>query len=109
VADAARALVQAQRDAARRREQLEVLRAAVQRHLARCDALVEEIEATIALDLLPNASGVRERYVRALDVRQRAAEAHRRAVTVEEMMALNDRLQWALHELETTRHALAAP
>ena len=99
----AQSALQAYKESNLKREQLRILWDAVQRHATQCDLLIADIESTVALELLPAGSPIRQRYRLALETRKQALEQCRDAVTVEDVMAVNDELRLALQDLAQTQ------
>ncbi|MGH2441784.1 MAG: hypothetical protein ACRDFX_01305 [Chloroflexota bacterium] len=74
--------------------------------LRACDALVAEIEGTIALDLLPDHASERSRYRHALEKRADGAASLRKANNADAVATARDTLCRAVAGLIATRDAL---
>lgn len=81
----------------------ETARQRIEGKLDACDDLIAEIEHTVALDLLPAGSPVREHYVRALEMRSEGFGLLQRASTERELVAADRAITRALQELRATR------
>jgi hypothetical protein len=76
--------------------------------LSACDKLIEEIEGTIALDLLPDNASERLVYRHALEKRAEGASSLQKAADADAMATARDKLSRAVAGLMATRDALAA-
>jgi hypothetical protein len=79
-----------------------------ERKLALCDSLVYEIEKTIALDLLPPGSLIKERYHQGLEARSRGARGLDQPKKEINLAAVHADLDLGVRLLAHVRESLAA-
>lgn len=82
------------------------LREAIDDKLHICNDLITDIERTVALDLIPADSPIRQRYARALEMRSEGIEIFQRASAIPELVAADDRISQALNDLRSVRDGL---
>lgn len=84
---------------------LDQLRQMIESKVDTCHDLIDQIERTLAFDLLPSDSPVRSQYMHALEMRSEGMALFERATTRPDLVAADARLSRAMEELRTARDA----